>query len=261
MRPDRAARHALRLIAITACLSTPGAAWARQSARLDATLSPERLGSSTTVGFAFQIATAPGTVPPPLTAMQLSYPFGLGFDLSELGLAICSTQTLETFGPHGCPANSLMGHGTAGAEIQVGPSILNETAQVTAVRTTDNNGLLALLIYASGETPVDAQIIFPATLFPAPPPYGGRLGMTIPLVPSLPGAPDVAVVGLHVTLGPAGLTYYRRVHGHRLAYQPTGVLLPDTCPHGGFPFAATFAFQNGMRTYARTSVPCPRHAS
>lgn len=32
---------------------------------------------------------------------------------------------------------------------------------------------------------------------------------------------------------------------------------PRACPRGGFPFAVSVSFQDGERTSARTTVPCP----
>jgi hypothetical protein len=189
-RERAAARLAITLLAtITLYANLPRTASAAQAAQLNATLTPERLGHNTTVGFGFRILAAADQVPPPLTRVQLSYPSGLGFALSELGLATCSSEALETFGPQGCPANSLMGYGTVLAEIPVGPSIFHERAQVSIVRATNQSGHLALLIYAAGQSPVSAQLVFPAVLLPATAPYGGRLDVNIPLVPSLPKGP------------------------------------------------------------------------
>jgi len=242
---------------VALCVSMSATAHATQSVRLQATLTPERLGHGTTIGFGFQIATPAKQVPPPLTGVEVSYPVELGFALSELGLAMCSAETLEVSGPEGCPANSLMGLGTALVEIPVGPEILYETVHVTIVRTTERSGHLALLIYADGETPVSAQIVFPGLVSPAAPPFGGRLDMSIPLVPSLPGAPDVAVVQFRSTLGPLHLRYHEHIHGRVVQYEPKGIPLPNRCPRGGFRFAASFAFQDGSRSNAHTIVPCP----
>jgi hypothetical protein len=250
-------RRALSLLAVVLCVGVSGMANAAQSVKLRATLTPERLGQGTTIGFGFQIAASTGQVPPPLTGVEVSYPVELGFALSELGLATCSAGTLEAAGPEGCPANSLMGHGTALAEIPVGPEILHETAHVTIVRTTERSGHLALLIYADGETPVSAQIVFPGLVLGAPAPFGGRLNMSVPLVPSLPGAPNVAVVQFRSTLGPLHLVYHEHIHGRVVDYEPKGIPLPNSCPQGGFRFAARFAFQDGSHSKAATAVPCP----
>jgi mRNA interferase MazF len=88
----------------------------------------------------------------------------------------------------------------------------------------------------------------------------GLLDMSIPLVGSLPGGPDVAVVQFRSTLGPLHLHYREHVHGHIVEYEPKGVPLPDKCPHSGFRFLARFAFQNGSHSQAAATVPCPpRH--
>lgn len=239
------------------CACLPAAADAAQSVRLTATLTPEQLGQSTTIGFGFQITTAAGRVPPPLTAITVRYPGNLGIALSGLGLDICQPAALEASGLNGCPADSRMGYGTALAEVPIGPEILQETAQVTIFRAPEQNGHLALLLYATGVSPVDAQIVFPGLLLPAPAPFGGSVHVNVPLVPSVPEAPDVAVVKFSSTLGPQHITYYEHQHGKTIAYQPKGLILPNTCPHGGFPFAAEFTFLDGSRAHAHTAVACP----
>jgi hypothetical protein len=247
----------LGILTICMCVSVTAQA---QSVRLRAALTPERLGQETTISFGFEIITPARHVPPPLTGVEISYPVEFGFALSELGLATCSAGTLEAFGPEGCPANSVMGYGTAAAEIPVGPEILDEIAHVTIVRTTEHSGHLALLIYAEGETPVSAEIVFPGLILPPARPFGGRLSMSIPLVSSLPYGPDVAIVQFHSTLGPLHLRYTEHVHGQIVKYEPKGIPLPNHCPQGGFAFAAKFKFIDGSNTSARTTVPCPSRA-
>ncbi len=245
------------LAALLACACLPATAHARQSVRLHATLTPERLGQGTTIGFGFQITAPAGRVPSPLTAIDVSYPNDLAIALSEIGLATCTPATLEESGPEGCPANSRMGYGTALAEIPIGPEIVHETAHVTLIRAPAHDGHLALLFYAAGEVPVWAPVTFPGFLLPASAPFGGRIDINVPLIPSLPGGPDVAVTQLRSTLGPQHLTYYEHTHGRWKGYHPAGILLPNSCPHGGFPFAATLTFLDGSHASAHTTVPCP----
>jgi hypothetical protein len=236
----------------------PASAAATESVRLQATLTPERLGQSTTIGFDFQVISPNSQVPPPITAARVLYPGNLGIALSGLGLATCSASRLKAFGSAGCPPDSLMGYGTALTEIPIGPEILHETAHITIYRAETDSGHLALLIYATGESPVDAQIVFPGVLLPAPPPFGGQVDATIPLVPTLPEAPNVSVIRFSSTLGPQHITYYEHIHGRTIAYHPKGLILPDTCPPGGFPFAAELSFEDGSHATAHTTVPCPR---
>ncbi len=243
------------LASLLACACLPAAAHAAQSARLHVVFTPERLGRATTVEFGIQIAAAAHSVPPPLTALDVHYPENLGVAVSGLGLATCSQARLEALGPEGCPADSRMGQGSALAEIPIGPEIVRETAAVTIVRAPANDGRLALLFYANAVTPVNEQIVFPGQLFSAP--GRGGLHINVPLVPSLPGGPNVAIVGLHATLGPRGLTYYEHVRDKLISYHPNDILLPDHCPRGGFPFAASLTFEDGSHANTHTTVPCP----
>ena len=197
----------------------PSTAHAAPSAKLHVSFVPYRLGQSTTLEFNAQITASDGPVPPPLTELDVRYPGSLGVAVGELGLATCTKKRLEALGAEGCPADSRMGEGSATAEIPIGPEILRETARVAILRAPEQEGHLALLFYATGETPVFAQIPFTGLLLPSPPPYGASIHINVPLVPSLPDGPDVAVVRLHATLGPHGLTYYEHLHGKLVRFK------------------------------------------
>ncbi len=251
--------HRVLALAAVACVCAclPGAAWASQTARLDVRFTPERLGAGTTIAFGFQITGAGGRVPSPLTEIDLRYPANLGIGTSGLGLESCLPATLEAFGPEGCPADSRMGYGSALVEVPFGPDVVHETATTETFSAPVSNGQLALLFYADGETPISAQLVFPAVVATALPPFGGSLNTTLPLVPTLPEAPDAAVVRLRSTIGPLNLTYYELIRGRRVAYTPKGIVLPKSCPRGGFPFAVDFSFEDGTHASAAASVACP----
>jgi hypothetical protein len=238
--------------------SLPNGAQAAPAVTLSATLTPERLGKGTTIGFAFQIAAPSDQIPPPVTGIEVLYPANLGIASSGLGLETCTAEELQVAGAGGCPPDSRMGFGRALAEVQFGPEIVKEPADVEVVRAPNQKGHIALLFYADGVSPLSAQIVVPGELAAAPAPFGGAFDINVPLVPSLPEAPDVALTRLSSTIGPLHLTYYEQVNGRRVAYQPRGILLPNRCPRGGFPFAATFTFLDGSRASAHTAVPCPR---
>ncbi len=53
-----------------------------------------------------------------------------------------------------------------------------------------------------------------------------QIQLAVPAIPSIPEAPDIVLVSLHVTLDPTGLRYYETRHDRRVAYDPTGVILP-----------------------------------
>jgi hypothetical protein len=251
----------LRAIAILAaallCAWHPPAAQAGQSVRLKSSLRPEVLGHDTTLGFDFLIRTPRGRVPSPVLGIALHYPNDIGIALSGLGVETCRQAALEALGLRACPPDSIMGGGAATVEIPVGPTIVRETTKVTVVRAPTSGGRFALIFFADGTSPVLAQLALPAFLLEANPPFGGKVDIHLPLVPSLPESPDVALIHLHATIGPEHLTYYERVHGRTIAFRPRGIRLPKSCPRGGFPFAATFAFSDGTHRTARTSTPCP----
>lgn len=246
----------LAALAASLCLATP-AAQAAQSARLHVTFTPNRLGGATTVTFDITIAAPPDSVPPPLTVLEVRYPGNLGIAVSGLGLTTCPPTTLEAAGVEACPADSRMGLGSALVEIQVGPEIERETAAVTIIRAPEHNGQFALLFYAEALSPVSAQLVIPGLLRQTQ--ASGNIHLDIPLVPSLPDTPDVAIAKLHATIGPRGLTYYEHVRGKIVPYHPRGILLPDHCPRGGFPFAASLTFEDRSHASASTKVPCPAH--
>jgi hypothetical protein len=257
MRAVRGACLLVLTLALSVLLAAP--AGAGQVVKLRVGLTPEHLGAGTTISFGFRIATPNGRVPPPLTALSLLYPANVGLVTSGLGLATCTPAALEADGPEACPADSLMGRGSALVEIPVGPELIQETGQLTAWMAPVQNGHLSLLFFADGKAPVNAQLIFPAVVLDANVPFGGRLDTAIPVIPTLPEAPNAAVVQLRTTIGPQNITYYRHERHRTIPYNPDGILLPPTCPHHGFPFAAAFTFLDGTHTTAHASVPCPTH--
>jgi hypothetical protein len=218
------------------------------------------LGHGTTIGFDLRVTAPAGHVPPPLTQVEVRYPYNLGITTSGLGLAICTPHTLEALGPAGCPPDSRMGYGSALVEIPIGSETVHEAAQVTLLRGPTHGTHLALLVSVNAEVPVWAPLTLPALLLPAPAPYGGSLTIAVPLVPTFPGtpdAPDAAVTRLSATIGSQHLIYYEDLRGRLVAYHPTGILLPNVCPRGGFPFAASLTFAEGTHASASTTVPCP----
>jgi len=235
---------------------------AEQIARLHVSLSPERLGAPTTISIGFRISSIPAGSQMPLTSVSFFLPDETGLATSGLGLENCLRSRLEERGPPGCPADSLMGRGTATAEIPIESEPVAESAQVEIFSARVQEGHLALMVYANAVYPVSAQLVFPATVIPAQSPFGEGIDTNVPLVPTFPGAPDVAVSHFEMTLGttargPDHFDYYDSVHGRRVHYAPRGLILPPACPHGGFPFKAQFTFQDDTAATANATVPCP----
>jgi hypothetical protein len=249
---------ALALLVVLALAATP--ACALELASLHASFSPDRLATPTTIGFSFRLSTPEGYAPPPLAGIDLRMPAGMNYTATTLGLALCRPAALLARGLSGCPPNSRLGVGSALVEVPFGVGSGHEVPEVQAVAGPSPSGNLVVLFYANGLYPVSAQLEFAGEVLPDTHRFGSQLAVQVPLVTSVPGGPDVSLVSVQTTIGPAHLTYYRHEHGRRVAFHPRGVEVPARCPHGGFPFAASFAFQDGGQASATTTVPCPRPA-
>jgi hypothetical protein len=244
----------LALLASVLCL--PASAAGTPTAILNAGLHPEQLGATTTIKFAFSIAYG-HEMPSPLTDLELLYPANLGLGTSGLGLTTCRAALLEVNGPPGCPSTSVMGYGSGLVEVPFGGGLIQEGVRLTTFMAPLRAGRLGLLFYAEAPGPISAEIIFYGAVLPAPKPFGGDLATTVPLVPTLPEAPDAALAKFSTTLGPERITYWEYTRGHYIPYHPRGIQLPKQCPRGGFQFAAAFGFENGLHARAHTVVPCP----
>jgi hypothetical protein len=248
--------------ALVACASvsiaTATAAPVSEQASLHASFSPDRLGASTTISFGFHLQTATGLAPPPLTSVVLHMPAGMNYTLTTLGLAICRPAALQAQGLKGCPPNSRLGSGSALVEVPFGSGSGHEIPEIQAVSgPPTSSGDMTVLFYANGQTPVFAQLVFEGEVLPDGGAFGSQLATTVPLIPSVPNGPDVSIVNVDATIGPSGLTYYKHVHGHLRSFHPLGIGVPERCPRGGFPFSASFTFQDGSQARAAATVPCP----
>jgi hypothetical protein len=237
--------------------AAPAAAATTQNATLHASFTPDRLGSSTTIGFGFTVSTPEGLAPPPLTTINLHMPAGMNFTTTTLGLAICNPSSLLEKGIAGCPANSRLGYGDASVEVPFGTGSGHELPEIQALMGPPNKGNMVVLFYANGQTPVFAQLVFRGEVLPAAGIFGSQLTTAVPPIPSVPNGPDVSILSVQATIGPNHLTYYKHVHGRRVAFHPVGIGVPTHCPKGGFPFSAEFTFQDGSHAQASTTVACP----
>jgi hypothetical protein len=234
-----------------------GAAGVSEQATLHAAFTPDRLGASTTISFGFHLQTSEGLAPPPLTSVALDMPAGMNYTLTTLGLAICQPAALQAQGLKGCSPNSRVGSGSALVEVPFGTGSGHELPEIQAVVGPPHEGNMVVLFYANGQAPVSAQLVFAGEVLPETGVFGSRLSTTVPLIPSVPGGPDVSIVNVSSTIGPSGLIYYKHAHGKLVPFHPLGIGVPERCPHGGFPFSASFTFQDGSTASASTTVPCP----
>ncbi|MDQ6810296.1 MAG: hypothetical protein M3Z95_00160 [Actinomycetota bacterium] len=223
-------------------------------AKLAASFAPDRLGAPTTVTFVLNVDPPAEAAPPPLSQIDFSYPGNLGFVTSGLGLAACDPGKLQAEGGQVCPANSRMGGGSATVEVGFGVESVAEHVVLELFAAPSADGYVHLAILARGKEPVEARIVITGVLL------AGHLQISVPVIPGLPGGPDVAITQIRASLGGA-LRYYEQVRGRLVAYRPKGIGLPDTCPRGGWRLGARLAFQNGQHSQAGAVVSCPRRRS
>jgi hypothetical protein len=252
-------RTTVLVAALAMCAGLPVSARAGQTVTLNTSFTPDRLGARTTIEFGFQVhSTIPGRAPSPVTDVDLHLPAGLGLATSTLGLANCAPADLIAGGVDGCPANARIGFGSARVAVPAEVEPVEEEGSLTALVGPPNSEHLEVLFYAEGHSPVFAQLVFPGQVLSDNAPFSGRLDTAIPLIPTWPGGPDVAVTQMTSTIGPLGLTYYRHAHGQIVPFHPRGIVVPKRCPRRGFPFRADIAFLDGTQQSATSSVPCPR---
>jgi hypothetical protein len=240
------------LIGALAIWICPACAQAAQSAKLHVSLSPNRVGASTTITFGFQITSPNHMLPPALTLLDVRLPPGMGIDTR--GLATCRSALLA-HGPQGCSRDSQVGSGTVDVRVPLGEVIRPERAVLTVFNGPRQHGRTTLLFYAAGRLPIATQLVFAGVIVP------GTLGQTIkasiPLIPTLPEAPDAAIVAMSSTLGTRQLIYYRTVAHRRVRFTPRGATVPPHCAAGGFPFSVSFGFSDASKTTAAATVRCP----
>jgi hypothetical protein len=218
------------------------------SASIRPSLRPDRLGASTVLTFAIRFSGGAQGVPPALRRAVLHLPAGLGISLR--GVATCAQARLRRRGPAGCPAGALVGRGHALLEARTGSLTIPEEAEIQVFRGPNRAGRPVLEIYGHGETPLVESTVSAAVLEPDGAPYGTKLTVSVPAIPTLTYEPDASFVSLSVTIGGIG----RAPRAHAAA---GAVLMPRSCPAGEFPFAASFTFADGSGASASARVACP----
>jgi hypothetical protein len=241
-------------VALLVCVWLAAGAAGAQASKLKVGFEPNRLGSSTTLTFGFTIGTLER--PSPLIGVSLHFPAGIAYATSSLGAAECNVRMLVHDGAKDCPTNSRIGSGTAQVTVPFGSRTLTEKVKLAIFVGRTDGEQVEVLYSATGYTPVIARLVFPGELVSES--VGGRINTSIPLISTLPEAPDASVVRLESQIGPKNLLYTAISHGRHIPYHPRGIVLPGSCPHGGFVFSATFRFQDGESTRARSVVGCPR---
>jgi hypothetical protein len=239
---------AVACMALVAASAVPAAAEpvvAETAATIGASFSPDRLRARAALTLTVTFSGGELGVPSPVRRAVVRFPRGLSLHIPHL--ASCTVAQLQARGAQGCPAQSLLGSGHAVAEVHAGTEFEHENATVSAFIGPFQGGDPTIEILGQGYTPLDERAVATGTLLPDRPPYGEKLQLSIPPIPSIPLEPDASVIFFTITVGGA----------HSEARDANTVVLPSSCPAGGFPFAAAFTYEDGSTAAAAATVPCP----
>jgi hypothetical protein len=240
------------------CLLGATTAWAGETVTVTGAFTPNKLGSPTNAsGEAKIVSTIPGEIPSPVIGTTLKGPAGMTLELK--GTGTCSEATiLGPSGPEGCPKNSVAGFGGGQGALKLGTQIIEEPFTLDFFLGDNNPNHTVILLYLNGVSPVSIQIVFTAVVEKEAPPYGLGFHFNIPLIPTLPGASDASALSVHISLGAQNVFYYTKVHGKRKRVHVKGLVLPKTCPKGGFPAETEIAFEDGYTSTNKLNLPCPK---
>jgi type IV secretory pathway VirB2 component (pilin) len=254
----RAAQLLALALSVLVVALMPAAAVAAPQATLTAKLRPAVLGKATAISVGFHLRPSFGEELPPLSNFALGLPEGMGFAASQLGLATCAPERLLELGTGGCPAESLIGNGSAQVRVPFGTGVVSEQANVFIYMAKPVAEQTTTLLYFDGRKPVLAPLVLESQVVTPEGSSDSILETPVQTILTAPEGPQATLVAMRTTLGPAGLRYFRREHGRRVPYRPEGIGLPAHCPRGGFRFAASFRFGDESQTRATATVPCPR---
>jgi hypothetical protein len=212
------------------------------------------LGAGAALRVRYEIAgTEYGGYPPPLEGINFYTPAGTKIDTK--GFAVCRPAALQNVGPSACPKKSRVTlSGSALGVVSFGTQRVDERASIQAFFAPGG----ALQFYTAGSSPVSLEFLSPSLVSGAPGPYGQRFATSVPLIETVPGAPDASALSIEVEIGAAVR------HGKRVTYYGR---VPRRCPKGGFPLKSELIFA-GLGGLAPQTVPvsyrapCPRgHAA
>jgi hypothetical protein len=188
-----------------------------------------------------------GGFPPPLIGVNYFLPKGVV--LHPQGFPTCPLATLEKVGK--CPKKSYAGPvGHALGVVSFGSERVPEELEVQPYFAPGGG----LEFYAAGHTPTVIELISKGTITNAGGGFGDEVVAEIPLVETVPGAPDGSAERISVQVGAA----YKK-NGKTIYYGT----VPKKCPKGGFVVKAELLFAGLGGLSPQTvpveyKVPCPK---
>jgi hypothetical protein len=208
------------------------------------------LGAGADVEAEYKIkGTEYGGFPPPLIGVNFYSPAGV--KLNPKPFRTCAPAVLEEKGSEGCSKKSQASPvGEALGVVAFGETRVEEKATLQAFFAPGGS----LAFYVTGSTPVSLAFVSKGNFTTASPPFGPKLVAEVPLVETVPGAPDASVLSFKIKVG-AAVKKGKKVESY--------INLPKKCPKGGFPVKSElmYAALGGLEAQTVTvnyTVPCPK---
>jgi hypothetical protein len=233
----------LATIALLPALSAP--ALAANTATISASVSPDRLGAKGALSVAIHLSGDQLGLPTPLRHAVVRFPAGMSLEIPHL--RSCSIARLQNVGASECPRQSKLGEGRALVETHPGSETIAENVELSAFLGPPHHLQPTLALLGEGTTPLTVRLVVSGAVLADRAPYGEKLVMSIPPIPTVPLEPDASIVDLSLTVG-----------SKRHTPAANAILVPRRCPAGGFPFAAEFGYADGSSGGAATTIGCPR---
>lgn len=206
------------------------------------------LGAGATLETEYSISgTEYGGFPPPLIGMNVYLPEGtlLGREVSST----CPVSTLEQTGL--CPKDSEAGPvGRVRGVVSFGSERVQEELTVQPYLAVGGG----IVLYMFGHSPTVIKAITQLHEVAVSNRFGEGLIGSVPLIETVPGAPDASFEAIDVSLGSA-----YRTNGNTISY----LTVPRTCPQGEFAVKTELLFA-GLGGLAPQTVPvtykmpCPK---
>ncbi|HEX4484351.1 MAG TPA: hypothetical protein VH081_11260 [Solirubrobacteraceae bacterium] len=250
------ARTCLTLLALAA-LCLPASASAAPSVTFRARAVPipgfrgtgNILGAGAALQVQYAIAgTEYGGFPAPLVGVNFYTPSGT--KIHPRAFASCAPARLQNMGPSACPRRSrLTIAGSALGVVSFGDERVPEHASIQAFLAPGGT----MQFYTHGSSPVSLEFLAPSHVSGSSGPYAQEFVTAVPLIATVPGAPDASTLSIDVEVGAAF-----RKHGKAVYYGT----VPKRCPRGGFPLKSELLFAGigGLAPQTVTvaaKAPCP----
>jgi hypothetical protein len=248
-------RLLLGAVVAIACAIAAAGAWAAETLTVHLRFTPDKLGASINVSGTETLTAIGQAVPSPVRTVTVYLPAGTQIDVR--GAGTCTVAKLQAGGPSACPASSRIGFGGGEGALELAHEVIRGPYTLDLFLGPMQAGHLVVLVYANAASPVSGQIVVEAREIHAPKPYGIGFTGEVPLIPTLPEAPDGSVASAFMTFGDSNVAYYETVHGRRKLVHVRGIVAPRTCPRGGFQYKVMATLQDGSSLASAGAVPCP----